>query len=331
MRRSPVVALLSDLAVELRLALDIEPTYGFVARLSLPDGRQRYLRATTFDLNPAGATEIANDKAYASYFLERLGYPVPEGEAFFTREWCTAIASDRDPDRAWAFAQQLRPPVIVKPNSKSQGMGVTLVHNRREFFKAVAAASRLDRVYLVQRHIAGQDFRIVLLDGEIISAYERLPLAVVGDGRSTIAELLKEKQVAFEVSGRDTKIDLNDPRIVAVLSRNGYTLTSTPPNDAPVRLLPVANLSTGGDACDVTTHVHPAWHELTAAVARDMNLRYIGLDVISATPLSESPTTYTIIEINAAPGLDNYASIGPSQEARVRDLYRRVLRAMVAS
>lgn len=329
MKKSFVVPILEKLAKELGVRLEIEPRFGYVARIVLPDGRRRYLRNTVFDLNGSGATEIAKDKAYAAHFLSLDGYPVPQGDSFATREWAKKIKSNKGPDAAWSYAQQLGLPVIVKPNSKSQGSGVALPRNKREFFRAVTEASRSERMFLVQQRAVGRDYRIVVLDREIISAYERMPLTVIGDGRSNITQLLAKKQAAFVKEGRDTELKPNDPRITQTLRMHKLTRTSVLARERSLKLLPNANLSTGGDARDVTQCLHPKWKKLAVRIARDMNLRYIGIDVMTEAELSDPPAEYTIIEVNAAPGLDNYASMGATQMRVVHELYRKVMLALM--
>ncbi len=72
---------------------------------------------------------------------------------------------------------------------------------------------------IVERFHTGSDYRVVVFDGEIISAYTRIPLNVAGNGKNTIDELLIEKQTLFTESGRDTIIDRNDSRISAKLKK----------------------------------------------------------------------------------------------------------------
>lgn len=329
MRQCFISPIFQEIAAEMGIDLHIEDRYGYVGQITNKKGDRHYFRNTVFDLNGSGATEIAKDKDYAAYFMARMGYPMPIGDSFHTRRWCKAIGSDRSPEKAWEYAQSLGLPVIVKPNSKSQGSGVALVHNKREFFKAVTEASTSERVFLVQKPVQGKDYRIVVLDGEVISAYERRPLTVQGDGTSTIEQLLKTKQAHFISIGRDTVLDLEDPRILTMLKRNKLSLDSIIKQGESLKLLPNANLSTGGDAVDLTPMLHPAWKELCARLARDMNLRYIGIDIMTQVPLDQAPSEYTVIEINAAPGLDNYASIGETQMRIVKELYRKVLLAML--
>jgi len=63
------------------------------------------------------------------------------------------------------------------------------------------------------------DLTIVSFDDSVISAYQRIPLHVVGNGVNTITELFDIKQKKFEKNGREEVIDRDDPRIQINLSR----------------------------------------------------------------------------------------------------------------
>jgi D-alanine-D-alanine ligase-like ATP-grasp enzyme len=185
-----------------------------------------------------------------------------------------------------------------------------------------------DKVALVQHVILGRDYRIVVLDKEIISAYERIPLNVVGDGRSTIKQLLTKKQREFNHAHRDTRIKLNDPRLRAKLKWQGLTLPSVPARGERIFLLDNANLSTGGDAIDVTNSIHPEFKKVAIKLTRDMGLRLCGVDLMVDGDISESPDKFHILEINAAPGLDHYVKQGYAQQKIVENLYLKVLKSL---
>jgi D-alanine-D-alanine ligase-like ATP-grasp enzyme len=307
----------------------LEPIYQYAGQIELPDGQRRYFKGTSFDLNPLGASEIAKDKAYATFFMKRLGYRVVEGDSFFTVEWSRKIKKpERDPDAAYHYACQLGFPVVVKPNSLSQGAGVCKVHNKREFMRAVRAFSNRDRVFLVQQAIVGRDYRIVVLNGKVISAYERTPLTVVGDSRSSIEQLLRRKQEHFEKLGRDTVIKIDDFRIRDCLQRQGLSMKSIIRRGDRIPLLDNANLSSGGDALDVTDAIHRSFRQLATRLTKDMGLRFCGVDIMVKGSIVEPCKDYWILEVNAAPGLDHYADIGNRQKRVVDNLYLKVLQAM---
>ncbi len=306
----------------------MEPEWNIAGQILYKSGKKRYFRYSSIDLNTLGASEISKDKHYANFFMKRMGYPTIEGQTFFSKSWAAAIDSRRDADAAYAYAQKIGFPVIVKPNSGSQGKGVTLCHTRREFYSALARVFKIDRVALVQRPVEGKDYRIVVLDDKVISAYERIPLNVVGDGRSTIVQLLEKKQKHFKTSSRDTRIRMDDPRIIAKLARRGMTLASIPRKDECVYVLDNANLSSGGDAREVSADIHPEFSKIAIALTKDMGLRLCGVDLMVDGDIADAPEKYWVLEINSAPGLDHYAQSGKAQQKIVEDMYLEVLKHM---
>ena len=324
--------LLRKIAPRIGATVFLEPEWEIAGQITFESGKNSYFRYNTLDLNPVGASDIAKDKDYANLFMRRLGYPVvPGSRTFFSKEWAQAIgASRRTIDDAYAYSRRLGFPVVVKPNTGSQGSGVVIVHNRREFYRAMRGAFKLDRVVLVQRPVRGRDYRLVVLDEEVISAYERIPLNIVGDGKTSIQRLLRMKQRQFIAAKRGTRIKLDDPRVAEKLKRQGLTLRSVPSLGERVFLLDNANLSSGGDAIDVTASVNPAFRQLAVRLTSDMGLRLCGVDLIVDGHISGPSVSgkYWVLEINAAPGLDHYAKTGKAQEKIVEELYLKVLRSL---
>jgi len=327
---SPLLGqVLSKIAHKIGARVVLEPKWKIVGQVVFRGGKRRYFRYSSLDLNPLGASEIAKDKDYANFFMKRLGYPTITGMTFFSDAWGKAIGMpQRTKEAAYRYAVRLGFPVVVKPNSGSQGSGVALVHSKKELFGALSAIFKRDRVALVQKVVSGKDYRVVVLDDKVISAYRRVPLNVMGDGRSTIAALLALKQRQFVASSRDTQIRKDDPRISRKLSRQGLSFRSVPAKGERVFLLDNANLSTGGDSIDVTAAIHPAFRRIAVALTKDMGLRLCGVDLMIEGDISERPGKYRVIEINAAPGLDHYAKTGRAQERIVEDLYLEVLKSM---
>jgi len=202
------------------------------------------------------------------------------------------------------------------------------VYSDGELILTIQSYQEKERVFLVQRFIPWRDYRIVVLDDEVISAYERMPLSVMGDGVSSVRELLNIKQEQFSVYGRDTYIRIDDARISQCLERKEKNLESVVPSGETWQLLDNANLSTGGDARDATESIHPMYTEFAVKLTRDMGLRYCGVDIFVNGDLAAPSDEYVIIEINAAPGIDNYASIGPYQQKRVELMYRKIVEAL---
>jgi D-alanine-D-alanine ligase-like ATP-grasp enzyme len=316
-------------APEIDAQVLIEPEYGYVGMIQFKNGKHSFFRNRNFNVNPQGASDIARDKGYAAFFLQKLGYPVPEGKTFFSAQFNKYLNIKRTMDDGYGYARQLGFPVIVKPNDSSQGKFVTKVHTKAEYYRAARKIFKSTRVMLVQRYYAAQDYRIVVMDDEVISVYLRTPLVVEGDGATPISGLLESKATAFKNMNRDTELDFDDYRIRMKLRRQGLSFESVLARGQALALLDNANLSTGGDALDMTEAIHPDFAAFCVRVTRDMGLRLCGVDVITediTRPLAGQHPV--VLEINSAPGLDNYASIGEEQHRRVEHLYRTVLLAL---
>ena len=331
-----LAGLLKKLAPRIGARVLLEPEWKIAGQILFKNGKKSYFRYNTLDLNPVGASDIAKDKDYANFFMRKMGYPTVRGKSFYSDEWCEAIGSKRNIHAAYRYAQTLGlalspskgSPLIVKPNSGTQGTDVALVHTKQEFFRAMKQIFKHDRVALVQQQVHGRDYRIVVLDKEVISAYERIPLNVVGDGHSTIKQLLARKARAFLASSRDTRINMRDPRITGKLKHQGRALKSVPKRGEQVFLLDNANLSSGGDAVDVTGNIHSVFKKLAVKLTRDMGLRLCGVDLMIDGNVAQKPQKYWILEINAAPGLDHYVKTGKAQQKIVENLYLKVLKSL---
>ena len=323
--------LISKIAPQIGAKVVVEPQWKIAAQVIYPNGVVRSLRMYSLDLNNIASADIARDKDFAKFFMKNRGYPVAEGQTFFEKKWAETVKSGRTISSALEYARELGFPVIVKPNSKSQGAGVSLVGNKKELKSALIEIFKGDRVAIVERYLPGHDYRVVVLDKEIISVYERIPLSVVGDGKSSIISLLKKKQEQFVLSKRDTKLNFSDPRIKLKLKKAGYNFKSILPRDEKVFLLDNANLSTGGDSIDVTKNIHPGFKKIAVELTKDMGLRIAGVDIMvidGDITFQPKKTSYYIIEINAAPGLDHYVTTGSEQRKIVEEMYLKILKAL---
>ena len=328
MRDPFVPRILSRVAGRIGARVELEPEFGFAGRILFASGRTHVFRSNNLNINRAGAVAVCEDKGYTSFFLRTAGFRVPRELNFFADRLARNLpaGSRRSIEDACRFAESIGYPVIVKPNRGSLGDLVAAASNAAELGAVAQAILAKYSVGLVQEYVAGNDYRIVVLGGEIISAYQRVHLFVVGDGLSTIDQLLEQKRAKLPTVGRpNSEISPQDFRIDGVLRRAGLTRQSVLPAGTRQRLLDNANLSTGGDAIDITPDLHPSVANLAIRASACIGVHLCGVDVMCADATQPSPD-YVIIELNGAPGLDNYASLGAAQQERVDQLYEKVLR-----
>ncbi|MFM7206961.1 MAG: cyanophycin synthetase, partial [Planctomycetaceae bacterium] len=270
-------------------------TEGSLVRLGQA-ARQRRICAAETDRTGAVAETIAQDKELTRTLLAESGVPVPEGRP-------VSNAAD-----AWAVAEEIAAPVVVKPRYGNQGRGVSVnLVTREEVEKAWILANEIDASVVVERFVTGGDYRVLVVGGRMVAAARRHPPAVTGDGVSTVRQLVDRVNEDPRRSG-DHATSLSpmviDEVAVAVLREQGLTDHSVPEAGRTVLLRRNANLSTGGSAEDVTDVVHPDVAARAIEAARIVGLDVAGIDmVMDDVTRSLEAQRGVVIEVNAAPGL----------------------------
>lgn len=258
--------------------------------------KQRRIQAAETDLTSAISESIAQDKDLTKMLLDAAGVPVPLGRSVTTAE------------DAWAAAQELGGPVVVKPRDGSQGRGVAVnIETRERVIQAFEVAEEISSEVIVERYIPGHDFRLLVVGGALVAASRRDPPQVTGDGVHTIRQLVEQVN-ADPLRGDGhatslTKIRFDDIAL-ATLKKQGFDAESVPAPGTLIFLRNNANLSTGGSATDVTDEVHPEMAARAVSAARMIGLDICGVDVVAESvhyPLEEQ--NGGVVEVNAAPGL----------------------------
>ncbi|MCZ2200922.1 cyanophycin synthetase [Cylindrospermopsis raciborskii] len=320
-------SILHKIATEIGAKILIEPEYELIGHITFRNGKRTVFRNTRFNINGFGSANLAQDKAFSNYFLGTLGYKVTEGKTFLSDKMCQKVASSRNIDEGWQYAQELGLPVIVKPLNLSSGVLVTKVYNENEYYEVAKKIFNVQSVLIVERFYLGNDFRILVLDNEVMAAYQRIPLSITGNGKSTILELLTIKREELVKTVQKISIDLGDFRIFKNLQKQNLTFESIVPPGVIVYLLDNANLSTGGQAVDMTDNIHPDFQQLAINITKDMGLRLAGVDILTPD-ITQPLVDYTLLEVNSAPGLTHYASLGEKQRQQVEYLYRKILQEL---
>ncbi len=276
---------------------------------------QERIQATVTSKTPHIAVEIASDKEETNRILGDLGLPVPEQHLVY---------GTKDAVRA---AERIGYPVVVKPFNANHGRGVSLdLQDAEHVDIAFHKAHEHSRGVLVEKFASGFDHRILVVDGEVVAVSKRVPGHVVGDGTSTIEQLVeKVNEDPRRGIGHEkvlTRIEL-DYQATRLLELKDYTSETVPTEGEVVYLRSTGNLSTGGTSVDLTDVIHPD----NAGMAR-RSAKAIGLDVAGVDFITEDITkSYKdaggiICEVNAAPGFRMHTN--PS-EGTPRDVAGPVL------
>lgn len=258
--------------------------------------QQRRICTAEADTTSAIAESIAQDKDLTRMLLKTIGVPTPEGQPVESAE------------EAWEVAQDIGLPVVIKPQYGNHGRGVaTNLQTKEQVEAAYRAAREEGRSIVCERHAPGDDYRILVIGGRMVAAARREPAHVIGDGQSTVQQLVDVvNQDPRRSDGHSTvlsKIKI-DAVALGVLMEQGLTPDTIAPLGKKVLIRRNANLSTGGTAADVTDIVHPDVARQCVEAARVIGLDIAGVDVVAqdiTQPLQGQRGV--IVEINAGPGL----------------------------
>jgi cyanophycin synthetase len=198
-------------------------------------------------------------------------------------------------------------PIVLKPLDGNHGKGASInVKTWEVAVEGLAFAKKYSRRVIVEKFITGHDFRVLVIDNQIVAAAQRVPAHIVGDGKNTIQFLIdKENEDPRRGYGHEnvlTEIKV-DRDTEDLLAKKNYTLETVPKKDEIVYLKSTANLSTGGTSIDVTDMMHPENVFLSERISRVIGLDICGIDIMAENltqPLKENGGV--ILEVNAAPG-----------------------------
>jgi cyanophycin synthetase len=284
--------------------------------LQLGHGRfQKRLQATITSQTQHIAVELASDKEETNKILGDLGLPVPRQALVYRLR------------RAQAAAERIGYPVVLKPLNANHGRGVTTdITDESQLEKAYDKAKEHSDGVIVETFLEGLDHRLLVVNGHLVAAAKRVPAHVVGDGSSTVEELVaRVNEDPRRGVGHEkvlTRISL-DAAAERMLTAAGYTVESVPPEGETVFLQPTANLSTGGTSVDVTDVIHPDNKSMAERSILALGLDVGGVDFIT-TDITRSYREVGggICECNAAPGFRMH--VAPS-EGKPRDVAEPVI------
>ena len=268
-------------------------------------------------VSSAASLSLCTHKEATRMQLQRHGVPVPQGRTFASGEF--AIAKQ--------FVDRIGYPVVVKPAMGVRGIGVVAGIQDEEQLDAafeIMGSSKLGKQdFIVEKHVMGRDYRILVVGDEVVAAILREPASVVGDGRSTIAELLINKNIARRRNphlwARPAKYDAAAHH---ELRKAGRTLESILPEGEQQLLANTCSLSQGGDSIDVLDQMHPTIKEACVKAVNAMpDLEYCGVDFLledHSKPLDEQDAGICELNAHAAIGNCEYPMFGTPRKVAAK-------------
>ncbi len=261
------------------------------------------------------AIKTCINKDLTKKFLLKAGVPAPEGEVF---------DKDYSKEEIISYANRLGYPLVIKPLDGTGGHGVIAnIETEEEFLSAlyyVREDLRYEKI-IVEKHFKGEDVRIYVLDGKVLAGLKRLPANIVGDGKKTIAELIRDKNKERRKNpALNNTVGIKiDKELKNMLVKQGYTLESVPKRGQQVFLKAKNNITSGGDSIDVTDELSEEIKEIAINGANAIpGLPQCGIDMI----INMEENTGTIIEINSRPSIKSHLF---PMDGKARDIPKAIV------
>ena len=207
-------------------------------------------------------------------------------------------------DEALRYIATVNFPVVIKPINESRCLGVTIdIRNKKELVRAVREVQQFGRKFLIEEFLAGQSYRVTVVNNQVVATCLRKPPQVIGDGGHTISQLVASKNNHPRRIGPTIcpiKIDRE------LLKKQNLSLRTIPAKNQKIILNRKINLGSGADIIDLTEEINPKIAELCLRVAQIFDARILGLDIL-VPDITKSPSrknSVYVIEINSLPFID---------------------------
>lgn len=188
------------------------------------------------------------------------------------------------PWTAHGFAKKYGFPVVVKPNVSGYSRGSYFpINSFNELWRAVFLAKLWWPTTVIEQYLQGANYRVLATDHSLISVIRRYPPFVVGDGRSTISELIdKENAVRRQMQLHPVIFPIKkSDDVIRHLAKHGLSLDSIPGEDAHIELFHRVALAPGGVVETIDQNTIPEENrQLFQRVVKLFDANVFGIDVI---------------------------------------------------
>ncbi len=249
---------------------------------------------------------ITDDKLIAKNIMKDAGICVPKA---------ILLTSEMDSvDIDEAMKNYYNEKIVVKPRNTNYGIGITVFKEKAtktQIKNAIQYAFEFDNNVLIEEYVAGMEYRFLVIDGKCLSIVNRRPASVVGDGESTILELInnKNKEDWHALTGCPVK---KDRPVQEYLKVQNLTFESVIPKGKRIFLRTNSNCSTGGESVDYTKVMPTRFKHIAERAAKAFDAKICGVDIIIEDLTKDK---YAIIEINDNPGysINEWTYEGPGE------------------
>ncbi|MFT5657906.1 MAG: D-alanine-D-alanine ligase-like ATP-grasp enzyme [Gammaproteobacteria bacterium] len=214
-----------------------------------------------------------------------------------------------NPLKAIQFAKEHGFPLVIKPNVSGYSRGSYFpINNFGQLWKAILLAKIWWPTTVIEQYLKGANYRVVVIDGKIMSVIQRYPPFVIGNGEDTISDLIDAENAIREqmqLYGGMFPIK-KDQRIKVHLKKQGLTFESVPAKDEHIELYFRVALAPGGIVRIIDkTSIHADNIKLFLDTLQLFKANILGVDIIFENSIEQSHKDQKciLLEVNSRPYL----------------------------
>ena len=233
---------------------------------------------------------VVNDKSIAKKIMKEHGLVIPEG------------IDVNENNFEGVVTKYIKKPIVIKPKSTNFGTGITIFKQgaeEKEIKNAIKFALKFDNTVLIENYITGKEYRFLVINNKCVAVTWRRNASVLGDGESTIKELIEKKNGELWHKVMHSKI-INDNELKEYFSKNKIKMSDIPKEGERVTLRGNSNVSTGGESIDMTDIMPQYFKKIAEEVSKSFNAKICGVDIIVNDIEKEE---YAVLEVNSNPGI----------------------------
>jgi D-alanine-D-alanine ligase-like ATP-grasp enzyme/acylphosphatase len=276
--------------------------------------REHKFQYSLGDLVPKESRKITKSKEVTKEYLLKANVPTPKGKSF---------GPDSDNEDIIRFSKSLQYPLVLKPTSSSLGKGViTNISDEASLsdgLKNLRETNGYDHIIL-EEQASGEDTRVFVVGDQVVSAYKRIPANVIGDGKSSISELIERKNAIRKNNphASDYKINLDD-NMKEFLRQSGLTVDSIPNNGQRVFLSESTLHKLAAETVDITDELTAESKAVAVNAAKALpGMAVCGIDIM----IDNDKGTNFVLELNSRPNIGG--GLFPL-EGQARDLPKAII------
>ncbi len=258
------------------------------------------------DCNDTVSTRIAKNKHLCSVLLQKAGVPTLKSTVLSIEDLGSNNTKLAILKKIRQFARKFNNKIVIKPLSMLGGKGVTILPKKDE--DIIAALNLIKnfgkhKIMIEEYAPIKNEYRLLVHKNSIIDVVQRFPPSVIGNGKSSVEQLLLQEQKSRTKFYSQDKT-LEKQTIKQLLAVADISSSFVPTKGQRIMLSKKCNYSLGGTVKKIDLAlIHQDYLELVDKIHHAIGINYFGVDLIASDITQSLISTDKVNEINENPGL----------------------------